>query len=123
MKGGEEVALVQGRSDIPLWTQKLGDIVDERASQYGSKAAAVFPWQQHSLSYSQLAQRSKVLSRAMLGMGLRHGDCVGILAGNCYEYLEVFLGGARIGCPVVVLNITYAPAELNNALIQSGGYH
>ena len=81
----------------------------------------MFPWQQHSLSYSQLAQRSQLLSRAMLGIGLQRGDCVGILAGNCYEYLEVFLGGARIGCPVVVLNITYAPAELKAALIQSSG--
>ena len=52
----------------------------------------------------------------MLGMGLRHGDSVGIMAGNCYQYIEVFLGGARIGCPVVVLNTTYTPAELERAV-------
>lgn len=117
---GKELALVHGRTDIPLWTQKLSDIVDERASQYGSRVAAVFPWQNHRLTFTQLAQRSKVLARAMLGIGLRHGDCVGILAGNCYEYIEVFLGGARIGCPVVVLNTTYTPTELQGAVTRSG---
>jgi acyl-CoA synthetase (AMP-forming)/AMP-acid ligase II len=33
----------------------------------------------------------------MLEMGLRKGDCVGVMAGNCYQYIEVFLGGGRIG--------------------------
>ncbi len=114
-----ELALVQGRADAPLWIRKLGDLIDQQAEQYVSKTAAVFPWQRHTLSYRQLAERSQVLARAMLQMGLHHGDCVGILAGNCYQYLEVFLGGARIGCPVVVLNTTYTPTELKNALTQS----
>jgi non-ribosomal peptide synthetase component F len=115
-----DLALVYGRTDVPLWKKTLGDVIDEQAEQYGSKVAAVFPWQNHSLSYLQLAQRSRLVARAMLSMGLQHGDCVGILAGNCYQYLEVFLGGARIGCPVVVLNTTYSSTELKSALIQSG---
>ncbi|KAL2004686.1 hypothetical protein VTN00DRAFT_3214 [Thermoascus crustaceus] len=55
----------------------------------------------------------------MLNMGLRHGDCVGIVAGNCYQYIEVFLGGARIGCPVVVLSTAYMPEELRSAVVRS----
>jgi acyl-CoA synthetase (AMP-forming)/AMP-acid ligase II len=52
-------------------------------------------------------------------MGLQLGDCVGIMAGNRYEYIEVFLGGGRLGCPVVVLNNTYTPDELIRAVRQS----
>lgn len=115
-----DLALVYGKTEMPLWTKKLGDVIDAQGEQYGSKVAAVFSWQNQSLSYLYLAQRSKVLAYAMLSMGLQHGDCVGILAGNCYQYLEVFLGSARIGCPVVVLNTTYSPNELKNALAQSG---
>jgi non-ribosomal peptide synthetase component F len=118
-----ELALVQGRTDIPLWTKKLGDVIDEQAEQHGSKVAAIFPWQHHTLSYLQLAQRSKAVARAMLSLELQHGDRIGIFAGNCYQYLEVFLGGARIGCPVVVLNTMYSPIELKTALVQSGRSH
>jgi acyl-CoA synthetase (AMP-forming)/AMP-acid ligase II len=73
------------------------------------------PWQNCRLSYRQLSERSKSLAKSMLEAGLQHGDCVGIMAGNCYQYIEVFLGAGRIGCPVVVLNNTYSPAELSNA--------
>jgi acyl-CoA synthetase (AMP-forming)/AMP-acid ligase II len=117
-----KLALVQGRTDAPLWIKRLSDVVDEQAQRYGSKTAAVFPWQSRTLSYRQLAEGSKRVARGLLKMGLRHGDAVGILAGNCYQYLEVFLGGARIGCPVVVLNNTYTPAELKRALVQSCEY-
>jgi acyl-CoA synthetase (AMP-forming)/AMP-acid ligase II len=60
-----------------------------------------------------------ILAKAMLGMGLRNGDCIGIMAGNCYQYIEIFLGGGRIGCPVVVLNNTYTPGELKSAVQRS----
>ncbi|KAK7885648.1 hypothetical protein LTR67_009999 [Exophiala xenobiotica] len=38
------------------------------------------------------------------------------MAGNCYQYVEAFLAAARIGCPFVVLNNTYSPKEVVNAL-------
>ena len=113
------LALVCGRTDIPIWTRTLGDVIDDQAAQHGSKAAAIFPWQSKTLSYGQLSERSKLLACAMLEMGLQHGDCVGILAGNCYEYIEIFLGGSRVGCPIVVLNSSYTPKELRAALINS----
>ncbi|KAK5263938.1 hypothetical protein LTR96_010656 [Exophiala xenobiotica] len=39
------------------------------------------------------------------------------MAGNCYQYVETFLAAARIGCPFVVLNNTYSPKEVVNALL------
>lgn len=60
-----------------------------------------------------------MVAKGLLRAGLKHGDCVGIMAGNCYQYIEVFLGAGRIGCPVVVLNNTYTPAELLVALDSS----
>ncbi|CAG8882690.1 unnamed protein product [Penicillium salamii] len=113
------LALVYGSKEPQLCLKTMKDLIDDQAAQYGDRPAVVFPWQSVRLSYRQLADRSKVLAKAMLEMGLRHGDCVGIMAGNCYEYIEVFLGGARIGCPVVVLNNTYTPIELSNAVQRS----
>ncbi|KAL4738930.1 acetyl-CoA synthetase-like protein [Aspergillus similis] len=109
-------ALVHGPTEPALWYKTLGELVDEQERRYGSKEAVVVPWQSVRLTYRQLAERSRVLAQAMLNMGLRPGDCVGIMAGNCYQYTEVFLGGGRIGCPVVVLNNTYTPEELTRAV-------
>ncbi|RAH40594.1 acetyl-CoA synthetase-like protein [Aspergillus brunneoviolaceus CBS 621.78] len=112
-------AIVLGPTEPALWHKTLGELVDLQEAHYGSKEAVVVPWQSVRLSYRQLAERSRVLAQAMLNMGLRPGDCVGITAGNCYQYLEVFLGSGRIGCPVVVLNNTYTPGELTSAVYQS----
>lgn len=112
-------ALVHGPKEPSLWFKTLGSLIDEQADTYGNRIAAIFPWQSVRLSYRQLANRSKMLGKAMLEMGLRNGDCIGIMAGNCYQYIEVFLGGGRIGCPVVVLNNTYTPEELKNAVQKS----
>ncbi|KAJ5786992.1 hypothetical protein N7457_001982 [Penicillium paradoxum] len=113
------LSLVYGSKEPELFLQKMGTLIDDQAVRFGDRPAVIFPWQSVRLSYRQLADRSKIIARAMLEMGLRHGDCVGIMAGNCYQYIEVFLGGSRIGCPVVVLNNTYTPAELANAVYRS----
>ncbi|CEJ56598.1 hypothetical protein PMG11_02800 [Penicillium brasilianum] len=114
-----KLAIVHGPKEPALWSKTLGNFIDEQATSFGEQPCVIFPWQSVRLSYSQLADHSKVLAKAMLEMGLRHGDCIGIMAGNCYQYIEVFLGGARIGCPVVVLNNTYTHSELQNAVRRS----
>ncbi|PYI16095.1 acetyl-CoA synthetase-like protein [Aspergillus violaceofuscus CBS 115571] len=112
-------AIVHGPTEPALWHKTLGELIDLQEAEHGSKEAVVVPWQSVRLSYRQLGERSRVLAQAMLNIGLRPGDCVGIMAGNCYQYIEVFLGSGRIGCPVVVLNNTYTPGELTSAVNQS----
>ena len=116
-------ALVYGPKKPALCTKTLSTLIDEQAAKFGDRPAVIVPWQSVRLTYAKLAERSRVLSMAMLATGsLRRGDCVGIMAGNCYQYIEVFLGAARIGCPVVVLNNTYTPDELRSAVSISGKF-
>ncbi|KAH7021852.1 hypothetical protein EDB80DRAFT_758189 [Ilyonectria destructans] len=98
-----------------LWIKTLGTLLDEQAARLEDRPALLVPWKSIRLSFRQLAERSKLIAKALLQLGLHHGDSMGIMAGNCSKYIEVFLGGARIGCPVVVLNNTYTPEELLNA--------
>lgn len=113
------LALIRGPKKPALWKKTIRTLIEEQAIQHGDRESVIFPWQSVRLSFRQLASRSRVVASSMLDAGLRHGDCVGIMAGNCYEYIEVLLGGARIGCPVVVLNNTYTPRELKSAVLQS----
>lgn len=116
MDGQLSLSLVSGPKTPALWSKSLAQVIDEQAAQHGAHTATSFPWQGVCLSYQDLASRSKALAKAMLSCGLQHGDHVAIMAGNCYQYIEAFLGAARIGCPYVVLNNTYSPEELVNAL-------
>jgi acyl-CoA synthetase (AMP-forming)/AMP-acid ligase II len=45
---------------------------------------------------------------------------VGVMAGNCEQYISVFFAAARVGAILVVLNNTYTPSELSYALSHSG---
>lgn len=119
----KKTSLIQGDQKHSLFAARLGDLIDEQGVKNGSRTAAVFSWQSHSITYAQLAERSRLLAKSMLEAGLKHGDTVGIMAGNCYQYIEAFLGAARIGCPFVVFNNTYSAKELVAALATSCMYH
>lgn len=112
----ETLAFVSGPTTPKLWNKTLGQLIDEQAVQYEDKTAALFPWQSVQLSYRDLSDRSRLVARAMLSCSLHQGDRIGIMAGNCFQYIEAFLAAGRIGCPYVVMNNTYSPQELANAL-------
>lgn len=114
-----ESSLVHGPQQPALWNTSLGRLIDHQGARFSDRPAVIVPWQNARFSYRQLCEQSKVVATALLRMGLRHGDCIGVMGGNRHEYVEVFLGAARIGCPVVVLNNTYTPKELGNAVGQS----
>lgn len=116
----ENLSVVTGETSEPLWTTTLGSLIEMQARRYGDRTAVVFPWQRVSMTYRDLLFRSKIVAKALLAAGLVHGDSIAITAGNSYQYIEVFLGAARIGCPVVVLNSTYTPSELLRAVTFSG---
>ncbi|GME46813.1 uncharacterized protein LTHEOB_1195 [Neofusicoccum parvum] len=110
------MSLVYGPTDPPLWEKTLAELINEQAEKYEEKKAVVIPWQNASLTYRDLANRGVEVARDILALGLRPGDCIGILAGNCQEYIEVVMGAGYAGCPLVVLNINYTPKELASAV-------
>lgn len=110
-------SLVSGPKTPKLWEHTLGELIQQQKTRYGDHPATEFSWQQnHIYSFKDLSERSELLAKSMLARGLKHGDNVAIMAGNCYQYIEAFLGCARIGCPFVVLNNTYTSKELVSAL-------
>ncbi|KAJ5683048.1 acetyl-CoA synthetase-like protein, partial [Penicillium macrosclerotiorum] len=116
-----DLSIVHGPQEPALWSKRLGDLIEEQARNFGDRIAVVTPWQDKRLSFNDLAESSKTLANAMVCAGLRLGDCIAVMAGNRYEYIQVFLAGGRIGCPVLPMNNAYTPAELVRALQRSSG--
>ncbi|KAI1846883.1 hypothetical protein JX265_004853 [Neoarthrinium moseri] len=115
----EGAAIVVGPRTPVLWSKTLGTLIREQAAKHGDKDAIVVPWQSTRMSYRQVEDRSKLVATSLISMGLQHGDAIGVMAGNRVEYVEVFMGAGRIGCPAVVLNNTYSAEELRQALARA----
>lgn len=115
-ESSRNLSIVHGPTQDALWSLTIGALINNQARTYGERRAVTFPRQKTARTYLDLLIRSKFVAKALVESGLKYGDRVGITAGNCVEYIEVFLGAARIGCPVVVLNSTYIPEELFRAI-------
>ena len=60
------------------------------------------------------------LAHALIGLGARRGDRVGMLVPNCYQGLETILAPMKAGLAVVPMNIRLHPAEHAYLLNDSG---
>ncbi len=77
-------------------------LIERLALDFGSAAALVAG--DATLSYRELASRCHQYARWGLAQGVRRGDAVSLLMGNCAEYLCVWLGLTRIGATVALAN-------------------
>ena len=62
-------------------------------------------------SFAQFDADTDRIAGGMLSAGLARGDCVGVLALNQIEWLQVFFAAAKIGVGVVGLSVRYRESE------------
>lgn len=114
------LSVLHGPIDPPLVDLTLSDLLDLQTHHHGARECLIIPWTGARWTYADLTQQSRLLARALLAMGVRSGDRVGIMAGNCEQYAAVFFAVTRIGGILVILNNTYTPTEAMYALKFSG---
>jgi acyl-CoA synthetase (AMP-forming)/AMP-acid ligase II len=98
----------------------MGQLLEEQASKFPDRDAIVIPWTGARFSFRQLNDRSKLVARGLIALGVGSQDRIGIFSGNCERYVELFFATCRIGAIFVVLNPAYNPVECENALRHSG---
>jgi acyl-CoA synthetase (AMP-forming)/AMP-acid ligase II len=64
------------------------------------------------ITFAQWSERANRLGNALLGLGLRKGDRVALLAYNCLEWMEMYVAIARAGLVAVPINFRLVPAEI-----------
>jgi fatty-acyl-CoA synthase len=65
-----------------------------------------------ALSFGQWDERWTRLANALLDAGLVKGDRVALLAYNCVEWVELYVGLARAGLVAVPINFRLTPPEI-----------
>lgn len=113
-------SLLHGPTDPPLVDLTLGELLNLQCLHHGTQEALVIPWTGARWTYNELNHQSQLMARALLKLGIRVGDRVGIMAGNCEQYGSLFFAATRIGAILVILNNTYTPTEAQYALEFSG---
>ncbi|GAB2984048.1 AMP-binding protein [Amycolatopsis acidiphila] len=73
-----------------------------------------------TFSYHDLHAESCRAAKALLGLGVRRGDRVGVLLGNQPEWVVICLGAAQIGAVLVPLNTWYQSREIEWTLRHCG---
>ncbi|MBE0609134.1 MAG: long-chain-fatty-acid--CoA ligase [Dehalococcoidia bacterium] len=63
-------------------------------------------------TYRQTSERVHRLAAGLLGLGLKPGDNIGILANNSHRYWETYFTASVAGTPLAPLNIRLAAHEL-----------
>ena len=72
------------------------------------------------ITFREAEPRVNRLAHALLGLGARPGDRIGMLIPNCYEGLETILAPMKAGMAVVPMNIRLRPSEHAYMLNDSG---
>ena len=65
------------------------------------------------LSYGQLNERVNRLANGLASLGLRRGDHVALLLGNCHQYMEAYYALSKAGMVAVPLNWRLSQQELS----------
>lgn len=73
-----------------------------------------------ALTYRDIKRRTDRLAGALLGIGVRKGDRVGIMLPNCPQYIIAAFAILRLGGIVVNINPIYTARELENVATDSG---
>ena len=71
------------------------------------------------MNFAEWNRRASGLACGLLGLGLRKGDRVGVLAYNCIEWMEMYVALARAGLVAVPLNFRLVGPEIAYILTHS----
>jgi fatty-acyl-CoA synthase len=102
--------------DISFFTRQA----DGQTARVDADAPALGMECEPPLTFAALARRSRSYANALIELGVRPGDRVGILMYNSNQYWLAYFAITRVGAIAVRLNFRLGPAELQYALEDSG---
>ncbi len=88
----------------------LGDLLLKAADRWPENDAVVFPDSRRT--YRQAVDKAYEIARALVALGVKPGQHVGILMPNCMPYVDLILGCALAGVVSVPINARFKAQEM-----------
>ncbi|EPJ96943.1 MULTISPECIES: AMP-binding protein [Pseudomonas] len=115
-----QLSYTRGSEDKALLAQTIGEVFDQTVTRYPEGEALVVRHQSLRYTWQQLAEAVDLHARALLALGLKTGDRLGVWAPNCAQWCISQFASAKIGVILVNINPAYRVSELEYVLKQSG---
>ncbi|HKI35598.1 MAG TPA: AMP-binding protein [Gemmataceae bacterium] len=103
------------------WVDGLtfAEVLRQTAEPHGDRDALVFPWLKYRRSYAEFRTDVRRVARALMALGVRRGENVGIWATNWPQWVIVQFAAAEVGAVLVNVNPAYRAHELRYVLQQA----
>jgi fatty-acyl-CoA synthase len=108
-----------GNGNVPLIGETIGENLRKTVEKFGDREALVVPYQNYRATYKQFWEQTTEVAKAIMAVGIKKGDRVGIWAPNRYEWILVQYAAPRVGAIMVNINPAYKVNGLEYALNQS----
>ncbi|MDR6547920.1 fatty-acyl-CoA synthase [Chryseobacterium rhizosphaerae] len=113
------LSYVYGASEIPLLGQTIGENLKNTVEKHPNQEALVCVHQNYRATYQEFYNQTTAIAKALLFLGAKSGDRIGIWSANRYEWVLLQYATARIGTILVNINPAYRTHELTYVLNQS----
>ncbi|MEZ0396908.1 MAG: long-chain fatty acid--CoA ligase [Anaerolineales bacterium] len=92
--------------------------LDQAARRCPQRTCLIFG--DETLTYRQVAEQTDRIAAALLNLGVRRGERVGIFMPNCPEFILAYFGILKVGGVVVAINPLYTPPEIVHQVNDAG---
>ncbi|MCL8535308.1 AMP-binding protein [Chryseobacterium gallinarum] len=113
------LSYVYGASEVPLLGQTIGKNLKNTVEKYPHQEALVCVHQNYRATYQEFYNQTTAVSKALIFLGAKTGDRIGIWSSNRYEWVLLQYATARIGVILVNINPAYRTHELTYVINQS----
>ncbi|MCT2407802.1 AMP-binding protein [Chryseobacterium antibioticum] len=114
------LSYVYGASSVPLLGQTIGGNLKKTVEKYPNQEALVCVHQNYRATYQEFYNQTTAVAKALIFLGAKAGDRIGIWSSNRYEWVLLQYATARIGTILVNINPAYRTHELTYVINQSG---
>ncbi|KMQ65623.1 AMP-binding protein [Chryseobacterium angstadtii] len=114
------LSYVHGASSIPLLGQTIGGNLKKTVEKYPNQDALICVHQGYRATYQEFYNQTTAVAKALIFLGAKAGDRIGIWSSNRYEWVLLQYATARIGTILVNINPAYRTHELTYVINQSG---
>src|SRR5262245_34135214 len=106
---------------VPPWIDGLtfADVLARTAARFGDHDAPVLAQLGHHRTYGQFQADVRRLARALMALGVRRGEHIGIWATNWPQWIVTQFAAAHVGAVLVNINPAYRAHELEYVLNQA----
>ena len=99
-------------------SQPLPGLLDSAARRYPRHRAIVF--YDHSVTYRELNDAVNRFANALVELGVKKGDRVGLLLPNSPQTVIAYYGALKVGAVVVSMNPLFSADELAQQIVDAG---